>query len=62
MGKGYLYFHNKIESKNNGSALINSDIVTEAIKDLLDRALRLIKKCKDIRCKDKPYIVNPLKF
>ena len=39
--------------KNNKSAIENSDFVTEAIQDLLDRHLIL-------KCKEQPYIVNPL--
>lgn len=38
---------------NNKSALQESDFVSEAIKDLLDRAL--IQQCSNV-----PYVVNPL--
>lgn len=44
---------NRIECKNNRSALNHPDFVSEAIKDLLDRGL--IEKCRE-----KPYVVNPL--
>ena len=43
----------KTYCKNNKSALLEPEFVSEAINDLLDRAL--IEKCKDT-----PYVVNPL--
>ena len=43
----------KTYCKNNKSALLEPEFVSEAITDLLDRAL--IEKCKDA-----PYVVNPL--
>ena len=44
---------NRIYCKNNRSSLLESEFVSEAIQDLLDRAL--IEKCSS-----PPFIVNPL--